>query len=192
MLMRAIVSVFGSDWKLKALCSEVRYAPLKRLLIKLYGLYQYENGSSIAWNSTFLGQPCFPHGIKSVFISGGARIGRNCIIFQQVTIGSNMMPGSKGMGAPEIGDGCYIGAGAKIVGRVRVGNNVRIGANAVVYSVVPDNSVVLSGQQKVIVREGLQDNRFYSFRGKWMYFEDGHWRDVDDVNVLAELNADRG
>lgn len=81
MLMRAIVSVFGSDWKLKALCSEVRYAPLKRLLIKLYGLYQYENGSSIAWNSTFLGQPCFPHGIKSVFISGGARIGRNCIIF---------------------------------------------------------------------------------------------------------------
>ncbi len=48
MLMRAIVSVFGSDWKLKALCSEVRYAPLKRLLIKLYGLYQYENGSSIA------------------------------------------------------------------------------------------------------------------------------------------------
>lgn len=102
------------------------------------------------------------------------------------------MPGSKGMRAPEIGDGCYIGAGAKIVGRVRVGNNVRIGANAVGYSDVPDNSVVLSGQQKVIVREGLQDNRFYSFRGKWMYFEDGRWRDVDDVNVLAELNADRG
>lgn len=190
MLMRAIVSVFGSDWKLKALCNKVQYAPLKRLLIKLYGLYQYENGSSIAWNSTFLGQPCFPHGIKSVFISGGARIGRNCIIFQQVTIGSNMMPGSKGMGAPEIGDSCYIGAGAKIVGKVRVGNNVRICANSVVYSDVPDNSVVLSGQQKVIVREGRQDNRFYSFRGKWMYFEDGHWRDVDDANVLVELNAD--
>lgn len=103
-----------------------------------------------------------------------------------------MMPGSKGKGAPEIGDGCYIGAGAKIVGKVRVGNNVRIGANAVVYSDVPDNSVVLSGQQKVIIRESLQDNRFYSFRGKWMYFEDGHWCDVSDADVLAELSTDRG
>ncbi|WP_289889047.1 serine acetyltransferase [Janthinobacterium sp. SUN118] len=153
-------------------------------------MYQYENSSSIAWNSTFLGKPYFPHGIKTIFISGGARIGRNCIIFQQVTIGSNTMPDSKGMGAPEIGDNCYIGAGAKIIGRVRIGNNVRIGANTVVYNDVPDNSVVLSGQQRTIVREARQDNRYYCFRGRWVYFQDGDWCEVDDAAVLAELTGE--
>lgn len=190
MLMRALISVFGSDWKLKELCNEVKNARLKHFLIKVYGLYQYENSSSIAWNSTFLGKPYFPHGIKTIFISGGARIGRNCIIFQQVTIGSNTMPDSKGMGAPEIGDNCYIGAGAKIIGKVSIGNNVRIGANTVVYSDVPDNSVVLSGQQRTIVREARQDNRYYCFRGKWVYFQDGDWCDVSDAAVLAELAGD--
>ena len=189
MLMRVLVSAFGSDWKLKTLCNDVQNARIKYLLVKLYGLYQYENSSAIAWNSTFLGKPYFPHGIKTIFISGGARIGRNCIIFQQVTIGSNTVPDSKGLGAPQIGDNCYIGAGAKIIGKVNIGNNVRIGANAVVYTDVPDNSVVLSGQQRTIVREEQQDNRFYCFRGRWVYFQDGNWCDVVDTAVLADLSG---
>ncbi|MBB3119612.1 serine acetyltransferase [Pseudoduganella violacea] len=158
-------------------------------MIKLYGLYQYENGSSIAWDSQFAGEPCFPHGPKSIFVSGGAKIGRNCVIFQQVTIGSNTLPGSKGMGAPTIGDNCYIGAGAKIVGAVRVGHNVRIAANAVVYEDVPDNSVVLSGEQRTVTRAAPLDNRFYSFRGRWMFFSDGAWTPVVDAAVLAGLSG---
>ena len=191
MIFRAMVSLFGSDWNLKRLCNEARQPLLRRLLVKLYGLYQYENGSSIAWNAEFVGQPCFPHGIKSIFVSGDAKIGRNCVIFQQVTIGSNMMPGSKGWGAPVIGDDCYIGAGAKIVGNVRIGDRVRIGANAVVYADVPDNCVVLSGEQRVLSRNEPLDNKFYSFRGKWMYFQNGRWAPVTDAAVLQRLALPR-
>ena len=53
-----------------------------------------------------------------------AKIGKNCTIFHQVTIGSNTLEGSKHYGAPTIGDNCFIGAGAKIIGKVKVGDNV--------------------------------------------------------------------
>lgn len=187
MFVRILVRIFGSIWNLKMLCLETRWPPLKRILISIYRLYQYENGSSIAWNSTFIGIPCFPHGMKSIFISGAATIGRNCVIFQQVTIGSNMLADSKGAGAPLIGENCYIGAGAKIIGNVRVGKNVRIGANAVVYRDVPDNCIVLSGEQKNVIREFSMDNSFYSFRDRWVYFDNGAWIPVTDESLLRKL-----
>ena len=188
MLFKALVTLlFGSEWKLKQRIEAARHLRARQLMVKLWGALQYECGSSVAWNASFASEPCFPHGIKSIFISGAARIGHNAVIFQQVTIGSNTLAGSKGFGAPQIGDNCYIGAGAKIVGKVTVGNNVRIGANAVVYKDVPDNSVVLSGEQRTIAGGEHLDNRFYSFRGRWCYFDAGSWRPVVDPAVLAHL-----
>ncbi|WEF31308.1 serine acetyltransferase [Pseudoduganella chitinolytica] len=188
MLARLLVAPFGSAWKLKERCVTTRRPFVKKVLVNLYGLYQYENNSSIAWNAQFAGEPFFPHGPKSIFISGGAKIGKNCVIFQQVTIGSNTLADSKGAGAPVIGDNCYIGAGAKIVGNVRVGDNVRVGANALVYKDVPANSVVVSSPSEIIQRETPQDNRFYSFQGRWVYWEDARWNPVTDDGVLARLN----
>ena len=89
------------------------------------------------------GVPCFPHGTRGCFISKQSEIGKNCAVFQQVTIGSNTLKGSN-MGSPIIGDNCYIGAGAKIIGNVRIGDNCRIGANACVYKDMPFCSRVLS------------------------------------------------
>lgn len=57
----------------------------------------------------------FPHGLNGIWISSGAKIGENCVIFHQVTIGSNTLKDSKGSGSPEIGNNVYIGAGAKII-----------------------------------------------------------------------------
>jgi serine O-acetyltransferase len=193
MLFKALVTLlFGSEWKLKQRIATVRHPLARRQMIRLWGALQHEYGSSVAWNARFAGEPCFPHGIKSIFISGAAIIGRNAVIFQQVTIGSNTLAGSKRFGAPNIGDNCYIGAGAKIVGNVRVGNNVRIGANAVVYEDVPDNSIVLSGEQRTVASRDGMDNRFYSFRGRWCWFDDGSWRAVSDPAVLARLAVSEG
>lgn len=189
MVYALVILLFGSDWKLKRLCMETKSGFLQRLLVRLYGAYQYEAGSSVAWNARFAGRPCFPHGMKSIFISGAASIGHNCVIFQQVTIGSNMLSDSKGRGAPVIGDNCYIGAGAKIIGAVKVGNNVRVGANAVVYKDVPDNSIVLSGEQRTISGSGDVDNKFYSFRGRWTYFDNGDWVPVNDPTILRVLTG---
>jgi serine O-acetyltransferase len=80
----------------------------------------------------------------------------------------------------------YIGAGAKIIGAVRIGNNVRIGANAVVYKDVPDNCVVVSGEQRTLQRLESIDCRFYTTkRGGLMYFSKGRFLPVEDEAVLS-------
>ena len=187
MIAFLLVKPFGSIWLLKKMCfSKNRLvAKFSRLL---YGLYQYENSSSIAWNAKFESKPCFPHGMKGIFVSGAARIGKNCVIFQQVTIGSITLPDARSNGAPVIGDNVYIGSGAKIIGAVKIGNNVRIGANAVVYKDVPDNSVVVTGEQKTIQKSEVLDNRFYSFHGKWVYYENDEYIEATEKNVIASLN----
>ena len=101
-----------------------------------------------------------PHGLFGIFISQDAVIGDNCVIFQQVTIGSNNLNGSENTGAPVIGDNVYIGAGAKIIGKCKVGNNVRIGANTVVTTDVPDNATVVGVHSRIILHEGILDNKF--------------------------------
>lgn len=69
---------------------------------------------------------------NGIVIHPAARIGVNCLIFQQVTIGAiDNQP------LPVIGGHVDIGAGAKILGHVKVGNHARIGANAVVLKEVP-------------------------------------------------------
>ncbi|MBN2316373.1 MAG: serine acetyltransferase [Sedimentisphaerales bacterium] len=187
MLARLLAKLYGSVWNLKRKCSSRN--PFSSKIAKLiYGMYQYENNSSVAWNSTFKSEPCFPHGMKSIFISGETQIGHNCVIFQQVTIGSVTLSDAKGRGAPIIGDNVYIGSGAKIIGSVVIGNNVRIGANAVVYKDVPDNSVVVSNEQKTITKDKKLDNRFYTFLGKWMYFDKGAFHEVTDTDVLRSLS----
>ena len=59
-------------------------------------------------------------------------IGPNCLIFQQVTIGT-----TDGVAAPVIDGHVDIGAGSKVLGGIRIGAHVKIGANVVVLIDVP-------------------------------------------------------
>ena len=72
-----------------------------------------------------------------VVIHKRAKIGKNCLIAQGVTIGGR----SGYYEVPVIGDNCYIGAGAKVLGPITVGDNVTIGANAVLLRDAPSNTV---------------------------------------------------
>ncbi|MBN1468012.1 MAG: serine acetyltransferase [Fusobacteriaceae bacterium] len=83
-----------------------------------------------------------PYGIV---INKNSIIGPNCLIFQQVTIGS----GSKS-GYPKLGGHVDVGAGAKILGGVIIGDHVKIGANAVVIADVPSNSTAIGIPAKII------------------------------------------
>ena len=118
-------------------------------------------GADIPLNIKIPESTVFPHGFYGIFISGWARIGENCTIFQQVTIGSNTLSDTLMPGAPTIGDNVYIGAGAKIIGGVMIGNNVRIGANCFVFKDVPDNTTVVMGQPRYISKENI-NNKFVS------------------------------
>lgn len=128
---------------------------------RIYNCYFERFSSYIGYKAQFLTPPVFPHKYFGIFISNSAVIGRNAVIFQQVTIGSNTIPNSKGYGAPVIGDNVYIGAGAKIIGKVHIGNNVRIGANCIVVKDIPDNSVVIQRGMEIIIKSDL-DNRYIS------------------------------
>jgi serine O-acetyltransferase len=175
-------------WKLKAKCKETQFKTLKKFFVLIYQVSQYLSGSWIAWESNFKNMPCLPHGIQGIFISKEAQIGYNCVIFQQVTIGSSTLVDSDKIGSPIIGNNCYIGAGAKIIGKIIIGDNVRIGANCVVYKSVPDNSVVTSGEQKIINKEKL-NNRFYKHDGKWVFYHNGYWNEETDDNIIKRLDT---
>lgn len=120
-------------------------------------------GAGIPLSANIGKSTTFPHSLYGIFVSMGATIGEGCVIFHQVTIGSNTLANSRKYGAPTIGNNVYIGAGAKIIGNVKIGNNVRIGANAVVVQDVPDNATVVLTSPRVIIHEESRDNSFHSF-----------------------------
>ena len=97
----------------------------------------------------------FPHGGPFV-ISGGARIGEKCTIHPNALIGS-----VRGKGDPTIGDNVFIGNGAKIIGNCTVGEWVFINPGAVITKDVPSYSVVGSGYNNIIGRDGKRCVELY-------------------------------
>lgn len=83
-----------------------------------------------------------------VVIHPHAKIGPNCTILQNVTIGERNVPGA----TPTIGANVLIGAGAKILGGVVIGDNARIGANTVVVNDVPAGATVVGARMNIIQR----------------------------------------
>lgn len=83
-----------------------------------------------------------------IVIGAGTRIGKNCILLQNVTVGTRYIDPNKYNNAfPEIGDNVTIGAGAVILGGVKLGNSCTIGANSVILADVLEGSTV-SGVHK--------------------------------------------
>ncbi|SFM56258.1 DapH/DapD/GlmU-related protein [Methanolobus profundi] len=183
-----IVRLNGGFFELKNKINSTNHLLVKKIYLLLYVLYLKSNCSFIGYNSIFAATPTLPHGINGIFISGNAVIGKNCVIFQNTTIGSNTLPDSKGLGSPTIGDNCYIGAGAVIIGNINIGNNCRIGANTTVFQDIPDNSVVISSKPLIIQKDNL-NNHFYSKHGnKWVYCEENTFIPENDVDILNKLN----
>lgn len=87
-------------------------------------------------------------------ISKYARLGKNCVLYQNVTIGGKDYPNRAGNpdNYPQIGDNAIVYPGAFIIGPVKIGNNCIIGANTVVVSDVPDNSMVAGNPAKIMPR----------------------------------------
>lgn len=188
-LSQFVVRLMGGFWRFRSRMKEQpRKSFFQKLMLKIYYAYLHSYGAYIGHTSSFASEPCFPHNLHGIFIAGSAKVGRNCVIFHQVTIGANAIPSSKGVGCPEIGDNVYVGAGAKIIGRVKIGNNCRIGANCVITQDVPDNAIVVLPFPRVIEREQLMDNRYFRWSPEGpQYFEDGEWKPELDPSVAQAL-----
>lgn len=89
-----------------------------------------------------------PHSL-GIVIGHECIIGKNCEIFQNVTIGSNRKP-KDGRFMPIIGDNVSINSGSIIVGSISISDNVIIGANSYIDKDVPSNVVVAGSPAKII------------------------------------------
>src|SRR5659263_244951 len=105
---KIIVKFNGGIWNVKSKLNVEKHGLIKRMLLVAYEIEIEKKGSWIGYNSYFAGVPILPHGMLGIFISGDSYIGENCVLFQQVTIGSNTLIDSKKKGSPHIGDNCYI------------------------------------------------------------------------------------
>ena len=84
-----------------------------------------------------------------VVISSKARIGSNCKILSDVTIGGQGRYDRPG--APKIGNRVFIGSGAKIIGDISIADDVVIGANAVVTKSILEPGITVAGNPAVKV-----------------------------------------
>ena len=122
--------------------------PLYRLLSALavyrYRIWSVISGADIPLNCQLGGGLVLPHP-NGVVIHPDARIGPNCMFFQQVTVGT-----LKSEDTPVIGGHVDIGAGAKILGGVVIGDHAKVAANAVVLSDVPAACVAVGAPARCL------------------------------------------
>lgn len=117
---------------------------MKKWAVLRHRFWSVVTGADIPLNCQVGGGLLLPHP-NGIVIHPGAQIGPNCLIFQQVTIGTR----NGGM-SPVIGGHVDIGAGAKILGNVHIGDHACIGANAVVLKDVPAGKTAVGIPAEII------------------------------------------
>jgi serine O-acetyltransferase len=120
-----------------------------RWLIRLVAILQYRfwsivTGADIPMNTQIEGGLLIPHP-NGIVIHSDVKIGPNCLILQQVTIGA-----IDDSGTPRIAGHVDIGAGAKVLGAIEIGAHAKIGANAVVISNVPANKTAVGVPARIL------------------------------------------
>lgn len=109
---------------------------------------------------TYIGENVqFKHNGLGCVIHPTVKIGDNCWIYQNVTIGANTRYKNGELdntGAPIIGENTVIYSGAVIAGPVHIGEGSVIGANTVVTRDVPPKSIVYGNPMIVTkVKDGV-------------------------------------
>jgi serine O-acetyltransferase len=110
-----------------------------KLIVLRYRFWSVVTGSEIDLMVQIGGGLLLPHP-NGVVIHPDAKIGINCLIHQQVTIGTGEDGGD---GVPVINGHVKIYSGAKILGPIHVGAHATIGANTLVLVNVPDQATVI-------------------------------------------------
>lgn len=69
-----------------------------------------------------------------IIINGNSRVGRNCCIYHDVTIGAKELEDNK---TPQIGDNVFIGCKSSLLGDIYIGNHTIVGAHSLVLKSPP-------------------------------------------------------
>ena len=91
------------------------------------------------------------HGM-GVVIGETTEIGRDCTLYQNVTLGGTSL--QRGKRHPTLEEGVVAGAGAKIIGAIVIGAHSKIAAGAVVVKSVAPDSTVVGVPRRVVMQNG--------------------------------------
>lgn len=119
----------------------------RRLAVLRYRFWSAVTQAEIDLNADIGGGLLIPHP-NGIVMHPDATLGVNCLVFQQVTLGTV----AARPGAPSIGNHVDIGAGARILGPVTIGDHAVIGANAVVTTDVPAHATAVGIPARVLER----------------------------------------
>lgn len=117
----------------------------RKVAVLAHRVWSVVTQAEIDLNAPIGGGLLIPHP-NGIVIHPDVKIGPNCLIFQQVTLGQG-----RG-GVPRLGGHVDIGAGAKVLGPVTVGDHAVIGANAVVLCDVPPGAMVVGVPARIVPR----------------------------------------
>lgn len=138
-------------WKFFWLRERVKNRWGKLALTLCLNRMAHKRGGYIGCTARIDGKPILPHGLHGIYISRYAHIGKECRIYQNVTVGEVNHQ------APTIGDRCLIGANACLIGNITIGDDVKIGAGAVVAEDVPAGSTVVAQKARVLAVKNIDD-----------------------------------
>ncbi len=127
---------------------------LRWIYAKKLSKWRYKSNIELAPNVAGAGLH-ISHG--KVVVSAIAKIGENCKILSDVTIGGQGRYDCPG--APIIGNNVFIGSGARIIGNVRIADGVVVGANAVVTKDILEPNITVGG----IPAKKISDNGSYHY-----------------------------
>lgn len=91
------------------------------------------------------------HG-AGVVIGETTVIGKNCVLYQGVTLGGTGK--DSGKRHPTLGDNVMVGAGAKVLGPFTVGSGAKIAAGAVVLDEIPAGATAVGVPARVVRVDG--------------------------------------
>jgi serine O-acetyltransferase len=87
------------------------------------------------------------HG-RDVMIPTGSKLGRDCLIFHEVTLGVGPRPG-----LPQLDDNVVVFSGARVLGGIHLGARAEIGTCCVVNRDIPAGTVVVPPIPRILTRE---------------------------------------
>jgi serine O-acetyltransferase len=120
---------------------------LRRLHMMIYRYVRNHYSIELHYD-TYVGRRVMIAHPMGIVIHGGAVIGDESIIYQNVTIGA--LNGERVHEAPTLGRGVTVGCGAAVLGPATIGDGARIGPNVVVMTDVPAGATVFVNPPRTI------------------------------------------
>lgn len=147
------VSIIAIGWyRYGQLVDNMPEGLLKKIELKIYWfifhLIEIAIGISLP-KSVEIGGGLRIHHFGNIFIHKNAKIGKNCVLRQGVTIGNRYNDEL----APKISDGVELGAYAQILGDVELGRNSKVGAMTVVLQDVPAGKTICGNPGRIVNKD---------------------------------------